>query len=54
MHQQPSISRNQQPSLPDCKSVGRDYDSILKTQLGPVVIDNGRRWRRKKNNRFLK
>jgi F420-dependent oxidoreductase-like protein len=25
-----------------CKSVGRDYDSILKTKLGLVVIDNDR------------
>jgi hypothetical protein len=23
-----------------CKSVGRDYDSILKTKLGLIVIDN--------------
>ena len=54
MHQQPSITQHQQPSLPDCKSVGRDYDSILKTQLGPVVIDNSRRWQRKKVQQILK
>ena len=23
-----------------CKSVGRDYDSILKTKLGLIVVDN--------------
>jgi hypothetical protein len=58
MHQRPSISQHQQPSLPDCRSVGRDYDSIydsiLKTQLGPVVIDNSRRWQRKKVQQILK
>src|SRR5215211_855887 len=26
-----------------CKSVGRDYDSILKTKLGFVVIDNDKK-----------
>lgn len=26
-----------------CKSVGRDYDSILKTKLGLIVIDNDRK-----------
>jgi alkanesulfonate monooxygenase SsuD/methylene tetrahydromethanopterin reductase-like flavin-dependent oxidoreductase (luciferase family) len=26
-----------------CKSVGRDYDSILKTKLGFIVIDNDKK-----------
>jgi len=28
--------------LDHCKTVGRDYDSILKTKLGIVMIDNDR------------
>ena len=31
-----------------CRSVGRDYDSILKTKLGPVVIDYNKEMARKR------
>ena len=31
-----------------CRSVDRDYDSILKTKLGVVVIDNDRRMAKKR------
>jgi hypothetical protein len=37
-----------------CKSVGRDYGSILKTQLGLVVIDNDKEMAEKKVQRILK
>lgn len=37
-----------------CKSVGRDYDSILKTQLGLVVIDNDREMAEKRVQQILK
>jgi F420-dependent oxidoreductase-like protein len=37
-----------------CKSVGRDYDSILKTQLGLVVIDNDKEMAEKKVQQILK
>jgi len=31
-----------------CRSVGRDYDSILKTKLGLVVIDDDKEMARKR------
>jgi alkanesulfonate monooxygenase SsuD/methylene tetrahydromethanopterin reductase-like flavin-dependent oxidoreductase (luciferase family) len=31
-----------------CKSIGRDYDSILKTKLGRVVIEDDRELARKR------
>ena len=31
-----------------CRSVGRDYDSILKTRLGLVVIDDNKEMARKR------
>ena len=37
-----------------CKSVGRDYDSILKTKLGVVVIDNdGRKAKKSVQQAFM-
>jgi alkanesulfonate monooxygenase SsuD/methylene tetrahydromethanopterin reductase-like flavin-dependent oxidoreductase (luciferase family) len=37
-----------------CKSVGRDYDSILKTKLGVVVIDNdGRKAKKTVQQAFM-
>ena len=32
-----------------CKSIGRDYDSILKTKLGRVVIEDDRELARKRS-----
>jgi hypothetical protein len=41
------ICRNRKKKLSilneHCKSVGRDYDSILKTKLGFIVIDNDKK-----------
>jgi len=38
-----------------CKSVGTDYDSILKTKLGLVLIDKDKeRWQRKECNRLAR
>jgi F420-dependent oxidoreductase-like protein len=37
-----------------CKSVGRDYDSILKTKLGLVVIDNDREMAEKRVQQVLR
>ena len=37
-----------------CKNVGRDYDSILKTKLGIVLIDNDRESLNKKLNELFK
>ena len=37
-----------------CKSVGRDYDSILKTKLGFVVIENDKQTVEKKIHDFFK
>ena len=37
-----------------CKSVGRDYDSILKTKLGIIVVDDDKQMAEKKKNRSLK
>jgi alkanesulfonate monooxygenase SsuD/methylene tetrahydromethanopterin reductase-like flavin-dependent oxidoreductase (luciferase family) len=34
-----------------CKSIGRDYDSILKTKLGGVVIEGDRELARKRFSR---
>jgi alkanesulfonate monooxygenase SsuD/methylene tetrahydromethanopterin reductase-like flavin-dependent oxidoreductase (luciferase family) len=31
-----------------CKSVGRDYDSILKTKLSPLIIDNDKETAKKR------
>jgi alkanesulfonate monooxygenase SsuD/methylene tetrahydromethanopterin reductase-like flavin-dependent oxidoreductase (luciferase family) len=37
-----------------CKSVDRDYDSILKTKLGIVIIDNdGRKAKKKVQHAFM-
>jgi F420-dependent oxidoreductase-like protein len=37
-----------------CKSVGRDYDSILKTKLGVVVIENDKETARKRLQQIIK
>lgn len=37
-----------------CKKVGRDYDSILKTKLGGVLIDNNEEEAKKRVNRIFK
>jgi F420-dependent oxidoreductase-like protein len=37
-----------------CKSVGRDYDSILKTKLGVVIIEDDRELARKRLQQILK
>jgi alkanesulfonate monooxygenase SsuD/methylene tetrahydromethanopterin reductase-like flavin-dependent oxidoreductase (luciferase family) len=37
-----------------CKSVGRDYDSILKTKLDLVVIDDSEEISRKRTQQFYK
>jgi F420-dependent oxidoreductase-like protein len=37
-----------------CKKVGRDYDSILKTKLGGVLIDNDEEEAKKRVNLILK
>jgi F420-dependent oxidoreductase-like protein len=37
-----------------CKNVGRDYDSILKTKLGIVLIDNDKESLNKKLNKLFK
>ena len=37
-----------------CKSVGRDYDSILKTKLGGVVIEDDRELARKRLQQVVK
>jgi F420-dependent oxidoreductase-like protein len=37
-----------------CKNVGRDYDSILKTKLGVVLIDNDRESLNKKLNELFR
>jgi F420-dependent oxidoreductase-like protein len=37
-----------------CKSVGRDYDSILKTNLGGIIIDNDREMVEKRVQQILK
>jgi hypothetical protein len=37
-----------------CKKVGRDYDLILKTKLGEVLIDNNEGEAKKRVNRILK
>jgi alkanesulfonate monooxygenase SsuD/methylene tetrahydromethanopterin reductase-like flavin-dependent oxidoreductase (luciferase family) len=37
-----------------CKKVGRDYDSILKTKLGSVLIDNNEESAKKRVGRTLK
>jgi hypothetical protein len=37
-----------------CKSVGRDYDSILKTKLGGVVIEDDRESARKRSQQIIK
>jgi hypothetical protein len=37
-----------------CKKVGRDYDLILKTKLGEVLIDNNEEEAKKRVNRILK
>ena len=37
-----------------CKSVGRDYDSILKTKLDLVVIDDSEEIARKSAQQFYK
>jgi F420-dependent oxidoreductase-like protein len=37
-----------------CKKVGRDYDSILKTKLGGVLIDNDEKEAKKRVNLILK
>jgi F420-dependent oxidoreductase-like protein len=36
-----------------CKSVGRDYDSILKTKLGFVVIDNDKKMAEKRVQQII-
>jgi F420-dependent oxidoreductase-like protein len=36
-----------------CKSVGRDYDSILKTKLGLIVIDNDKKMIEKRLQRMI-
>jgi F420-dependent oxidoreductase-like protein len=36
-----------------CKSIGRDYDSILKTKLGRVVIENDRELARKRSQQIV-
>jgi hypothetical protein len=37
-----------------CKNVGRDFDSILKTKLGIVLIDNDKESLNKKLNELFK
>jgi F420-dependent oxidoreductase-like protein len=37
-----------------CRSVGRDYDSILKTKLGVVVIDDDKEMARKRLQQIIK
>ena len=37
-----------------CKSVGRDYDSILKTKLGLVLIDKDKEMAKKRSNRLAR
>lgn len=37
-----------------CRSVGRDYDSILKTKLGVVVIDDDKEMARKRLQQISK
>jgi len=37
-----------------CKSVGRDYDSILKTKLGIIVVDDDKQMAEKKINQIFK
>jgi hypothetical protein len=37
-----------------CKSMGRDYDSILKTKLGVVVIEGDRELTRKRSQQIIK
>jgi len=37
-----------------CKSIGRDYDSILKTNLGGVVIEGDRELARKRLQQIVK
>ncbi len=37
-----------------CKSVGRDYDSILKTKLGVIVIDDDKQMAEKKIKQIFK
>ena len=37
-----------------CKSVGRDYDSILKTKLGLIVVDNDNETAEKKVQQISK
>jgi F420-dependent oxidoreductase-like protein len=37
-----------------CKSVGRDYDSILKTKLGVVIVDNDREMANKRIEQIFK
>ena len=37
-----------------CKSIGRDYDSILKTKLGCIVIEDDRELARKRSRQIVK
>jgi len=37
-----------------CKSVGRDYDSILKTKLSPIVIDDDKEIAKKRVQQISK
>jgi alkanesulfonate monooxygenase SsuD/methylene tetrahydromethanopterin reductase-like flavin-dependent oxidoreductase (luciferase family) len=37
-----------------CKSVGRDYDSILKTKLGIIVVDDDKQMAEKKIKQIFK
>jgi hypothetical protein len=36
-----------------CRNVGRDYESILKTKLGVVVIDNDEETARKRFQQII-
>jgi len=47
-----SVTRKQDVLREHCKSVVRDYDSILKTKLSPLVIDDDKEVAKKSIGKF--
>ncbi len=49
-----TVKRKLSISKEHCRSVGRDYDSILKTKLGVVVIDDDKEMARKRFQQIIR
>ena len=49
-----TVKRNLNILKDHCKSVGRDYDSILKTKLGIIVVDDDKQMAEKKIKQIFK